>query len=49
MLNRPGGKVMKFLKAGDVVYPTGERAGILVKVADEFDIEGWVTTEAVKG
>ncbi len=34
MLNRPGGKVMKFLKAGDVVYPTGERAGILVKVAD---------------
>lgn len=49
MLNKPGGRPMKQLKAGDVVYPTGERSGVLVKVADEFDIEGWVTTEAIRG
>ena len=49
MLNRPGGKTMKQLKAGDIVYPLGEKSGVLVKVADEFDIEGWVTTEAIRG
>lgn len=49
MLNKPGGKAMKQLKPGDMVYPLGERSGVLVKVADEFDIEGWVTTEAIRG
>lgn len=49
LMNAPGGKAMKQLKSGDVVYPTGERDGIFVKVTDEFEIQGWVTTEALKG
>jgi curli biogenesis system outer membrane secretion channel CsgG len=49
MMNAPGGKTMKQLKTGDVVYPTGEKDGVFVKVTDEFDIQGWVTTEALKG
>ncbi len=49
MMNRPGGKVMKMLHAGDQVFPTGERSGVFLKVADEFDIEGWVHTSDIKG
>ncbi len=49
MLNQPGGRAMKQLSPGDTVYPLGPRQGVFVKVADEFDIEGWVTTEAIRG
>jgi len=51
-LSRPGslratpaekGKVLKPLDAGTILYPTGQKQGVWVEVADEVGNKGWVS------
>jgi uncharacterized protein YgiM (DUF1202 family) len=37
-----GGKLIRALPAGAIVYPTGEKNGLWWEVADENDNVGWV-------
>lgn len=42
------GVKLRTMPAGTVLYPTGERSGVWLKVADEVGTEGWVSSLSVK-
>jgi hypothetical protein len=37
------GKVLKPLESGVILYPTGNKEGVWVEVADEVGNKGWVS------
>lgn len=41
------GRKLHAVPAGTVLYPTGERSGVWLKVADEVGTEGWVSSLSV--
>lgn len=41
------GRKLHMIPVGTVLYPTGERSGVWLKVADEVGTEGWVSSLSV--
>ena len=42
------GAVVRALRAGTTLSPTGKREGLFVEVADNFGTKGWVSVEELK-
>jgi hypothetical protein len=45
----PSGKIIRSFKAGDMVYPTGQKNGIWWEVDDENGNRGWVLSTMITG
>lgn len=44
----PKGAVVRALRAGTTLSPTGKREGLFIEVADNFGTKGWVSVEDLK-